>query len=88
MLLNDYFIFLTFLTCYVFLFYPLPIFPLSLHPVYISMSSYFSIFRLFFVHSLVLPRILFSFFINYETSYTIDIIPIHEVGKIYSTRFM
>lgn len=51
-------------------FYPLP--SLSL-PLY-SLSS-----TLYLFSSAVL------FFINYEISYTIDIIPIHEVGKVYST---
>lgn len=56
-------------------------------PFNISTSSLIiSVSRFFSVHSLVLPLAKFSFFfINYEISYTIDIIPIHQVGKVYST---
>lgn len=90
MLLNVCFISLIFLTS---LFHFFFFFTPSLSSLYhytpfniFTSSLIISVFRLFSVHSLVLPLAKFSFFIiNYEISYTIDIIPIHQVGKVYST---
>lgn len=90
MLLNVCFISLIFLTSlFHFFFFFTPSLSSLYHytPFNISTSSLIiSVSGLSSVHSLVLLLAKFSFFfINYEISYTIDIIPIHQVGKVYST---